>query len=239
MDETASRQFEDQLVSQTTTYLDQIDECVGQLPGLLDQYAAHEPYQPTVDRIRALETVGDETHRHISALISNASVEDLGIRLPQVHFNAGPTITVYQHFDEIANAAEQFAEELAAIAPPRVPKCFDPLREMADCAVQTMPALRRAVIGFIGSLCSPYQTITIAEEIHEIRMAESTCDGLRNEVIATAFDSDSSATPLIYRELAVRLDTILDRMEDVTDQLIWIAGNQSWIDVEPDGAPRP
>ncbi|MFB6079462.1 MAG: DUF47 domain-containing protein [Haloferacaceae archaeon] len=225
--------FEGELVSRTAAYLDRIEECVSHVPRLLDQYADGGPYCETVDRIGDLESDCDEIRRTISALISNADAADLGIRLTRVHLNTGPTIELYQRLDEVADTAERFAEELAAIEPSRATVCLDLLRRMAERAVEAVSVLDGAVTEYMRVLCDPYRTAALGEEVERIRTIESECDGLRNEVVATAFDGGAS-TPLVYREFAVLLDALVDGIEDVTDQLVWIAGRESGISVDPE-----
>lgn len=66
---------------------------------------------------------------------------------------------------------------------------------------------------------------------------ESECDGLRNKVVATAFDGGVPA-PLVYRELAVLLDGLVNGIEDVTDQIVWIAGRESGVSIDPADGPH-
>ncbi|MFB6171717.1 MAG: DUF47 domain-containing protein [Haloarculaceae archaeon] len=228
-----SAQFEARIVSQTETYLDQVEACVTEVPRLLEAYADRGPYRQTADRIAEAESDCDRTQREIGGLIANADATDLGIRLTRLHLNSGPTIELYQLLDEIANAAERFAEELVAIGPQRSLACLDRLREMAECAARTVPHLRRAVAEFVRVLCDPGRTGSVVEEVTRIRAAESDCDRTRNDLLAAAFDG-ATTEPLVYREFALLLDGLVDTMEDVTDQLLLITGNQSWIAIEPE-----
>lgn len=223
--------FEERLAAQTTACLEQVDECVAALPRLLDRYAAGESYRRTVDRIREAESDCDGTIRRISTVVSNADVEELGLGLTHLHLNAGATISLYQRLDEVANAAEQFAEELAAIDPPRSAAALDHLREMAETARRTAPVLARAVTGYTEALCDPYASAALGDEIGRIRAAESDCDDLRNRAIAAAFADDAPA-PTVYRELAHMLDAVVDAMEDVADRIVWITGTESWVEVD-------
>lgn len=224
--------FEDQLLSETDAYLNRVEDCVFQLQTLLDQYVAESSYKGVVDLISEIESDCDQLNRRISALISNSNARKLGIKLTRLHVNSRPTIQLYQLLDEIANAVEQFAEEIDAISPPIDEPCLDRLREMADIAIRTMTVLKEAVTDYVRVLCQPDTAITLTAEIGRIRTAESRCDKLRTEVIATAFSDGPSPTALVYRELALLLDQVVDTMEDVTDQMILIIGNQSWIEIE-------
>lgn len=230
--------FEDRFVSQTTSYLDRLEACVTLLPELLERYGDGEPYQQTVERICDLESDCDARNRHISALIADADVEQLGIRLTRIHLHSGQIIELYGLLDEIANTAEQFAEELVAIDPRPAARPLEVLAEMAAKIVSTTTHLHRAVETYVHALCHPNEPTAIVDAVQQVRDAETDGDALRNEVLATAFDDAAIENPLVYREFALLLDSILDAMEDVTDKMIFISGNQSWIDVEPNDQPQ-
>lgn len=226
--------FDDRLASQTATYFDRIEECVAQLPRLIEQYADDGPYHRTAERIRDLETECDTVNRQICGLITNAAVDDLGVRLTRIHLHAGQIVELYRLLDEIPNVAEQFAEQLVAIEPERSGDCLAVLERMAGTIVDAASFLRVAVSEYVHALCRPEGSTAVVEEVQQIRGAESDGDGLRNEVISTAFADGGVEHPLVYREFALLLDEILDATEDVTDQMIFTIGNQSWFEVEPD-----
>lgn len=227
--------FEQRLDSLTTAFLERIDDCVRQLPELLTRYASEQPYQETVQEIRSLETVCDRRNRELSSLVSAATVEDLGIRLTWVHLHSGRVIELFTLLDTIANTAERFADELSAMRPPRRVDCLEGLHTMATHAVTAMGQLRTVVVEFIRTLCRPDHSIAVTDAVRNIRGLESESDAIRNDIVATAFREQPYTVPLLYRELALVLDTVLDTMEDVTDQLLLITGNESWIDIEPTG----
>lgn len=229
--------LEHRLVTQTTTYLDQVATCVDSLPTLVEQYAADDHYQATVGKISEMESRCDRTNREISSLVADADVRDLGIRLTRVHLHSRQTIELFHLIDDVANAAEQFAEELAATAPERRPEQLQLLQEMASIAADTVSSFRCLVTAFVKVVTAPECEAVVVKEVDTIRDAESDCDELRNELLRTAFESDGVRTPFLYRELALQLDEIVDRMEDVTDLLIRVSGNDIAIDVEPESAP--
>lgn len=226
--------FERQLTTLTTTFLDHLKECVEQTPDLLGRYADEEPVDQLADRVSALESDCDRTNREISALISGSSVETLGIRLTRVHLHSGQIIGLYQLLDEVANLVEQFAEELVAIRPPRSTVCLDGLQQMGARCVAAMDALAAAVDDYVRALCQPTCSLSISDSVAEIRSLESESDQIRNQVLTSAFQDGPSATALVYLELATCLDSAIDTMEDVTDQMLLLTGNQDWIDIEPD-----
>ncbi|MFB6071796.1 MAG: hypothetical protein ABEJ88_02410 [Halobacterium sp.] len=226
--------FDERLAVATETYLDQLDACVARLPRLVDAFEDGDGYRETATTIGDLESGCDRTHRRVSALVGDADVQDLGIRLSRVHLHAGQTIELYHALDAVANAAEQFADDLVAIGPPRAPELLALLGEMAACAADAMAALETAVTGFLTVLCEPNESVSVADAVEDVRAAESDCDRLRSRVVTRAFGDGETDQPLVYRALADRLDAVVDAMEDVTDRMIRLAGTELSFDVEPE-----
>jgi uncharacterized protein Yka (UPF0111/DUF47 family) len=129
--------------------------------------------------------------------------------------------------------AERIAEELVATTPPRDGDPLRHLREMADRAVTAMAALAEAVTTFVRLLCRRSESESIADEIATVREIESACDGIRNDVIAAAFDDQAIDRPLLYRAFALRFDRLVDVMEDVTDRSVIVSDDAPEITTEP------
>lgn len=222
--------FEDQFVSRSRTYVEQLVECVSLLPELLRAYAAGGDHRDVADRMAALESEGDRTHRSVSSLLADASVDEMGLQLTRLHLQTGQVLELYRRLDEIANGAEQFAEELVAMEPPWRDGALGPLETLAESAVEAIGVLRETVVDYVEALCDPERAIDLGDRIGRIRRLESDCDRLRTECIEAAFGGDVDR-PLVYRHLAVLLDDVVDAMEDVTDQMIFVTGNLPSIDV--------
>lgn len=233
--------FEDRLVSLTETYLDQLERCVGLLPELVAAYATGEDdeFEERLGRVRQLESDCDESARAVTSLVANADVRDIGIRLTHVHLHAGQTIELYHSLDEVANAAERFAEDLAATQPPRVPALLDAFEAMGKRASEAFAAMREAVTSYLGVLRAPDAAVDITDAVDSVRAAESDCDRLRNEAVATAFSDHEDAYPVVYREQAWLLDGVVDAMEDVTDCIVRVSGSEAGVEVEPASTDRP
>lgn len=233
--------FEDRLVSLTATYLDRLERCVDLLPQLVAAYAAGEDdrFEDCLGRVRRLESDCDESARAVTSLVANADVRDLGIRLTHVHLHAGQTIELYHGLDEVANAAERFAEDLAATRPPRVPALLDAFEAMGQRASDAFEAMRAAVTSYLGVLRAPGAAVDITDAVDSVRAAESDCDRLRNEAVATAFSDHDDGYPVVYREQAWLLDGVVNAMEDVTDCIVRVSGSEAGIEVEPAGDDRP
>lgn len=221
-----------QLASETAAYIDQTETCVGLLPKLLKQYRTDGAYHETVDRIQSLESVCDRHNRRLSALVTNATARDLGLKNSRIHITTPQLVRLYQRVDDVPNAVEESAEALVTIEPPHDDTCFRTFHEMASLASRSATMLAAALSRFIYVLATPAESVAIANEIERVREFESRCDALRNEVIATAFRSESIANPLVYRELALCFDAVADAIEDVGDQLVLLSSTESWIVTE-------
>lgn len=238
MPDTETGEFADRLVSETETYLDQTEQCVSVLPEVLAAYP-DDDYGSLVDRISALESDCDRTKRRLCGLVAHADVRDLGIRLTRVHLHGGQTIELFTVLDEIANAAEAFATDLAAFRPVLPQARRELLHEIAARAVEAMTALRAAVRDYVAVLCNSEASTDIADDVRRVRDAESDCDRLRNELVTAAFaGKEGCASALVCRELVADLDDVVDAMEDVTDRMVRTTGSDLAVDAEPEVASR-
>jgi len=228
--------FGDQLQSQTAGYLDRLDDCVGLLPVVLDEYAAGDDYAGTIEEIQTIESECDRTIRDITGLITNAGPDDIGLLNTRINYNESALVELFQNVDTVANLTERIAQELEMMRPPHDNDCFRGLREMSD-EIRTMTAtLERVLERFLASLRDTDASDTLIDEIHDIRAAETRCDDLRNDVIATAFREDGIDHPLMYREFAILFDDLANTIEDITDQIAIIASKEPGIvtEIDPD-----
>lgn len=223
--------IDQQLVSNTEMYLALITNCVELVPELLESYPRQEDYQKIADEIRTLESKCDRRNRQIGALISNATVKEMGIRNTRIHVNSPQILGLYQQLDQIANIAEQIAEDLITIRPDIAPYLHF-YEEMANCSTTAMKALKNAIMTFITLLCAYDQTGTITDDIQIVRDAESSCDAIRNELIANVFADDDVTQPMVHREFALLFNQLTDTLEDITDRLVLISSTESWITTE-------
>ncbi|AFO58311.1 MULTISPECIES: DUF47 domain-containing protein [unclassified Natrinema] len=227
----AEKTLDGELVTETSSYIDEITECVTLVKTLLDDYVSERNYRETVDEIRTRESDCDRTNRRVSALITNATATDIGLQNTRIHLNSTQIIRLYQRIDDIANVAEKIAEELLTISPSPRDAYFHRYEEMVECGVSAMHALNRAVVTFVRLLCTPTESGSIVAEIETVRTAESSCDELRNDIIADAF-SDEVSEPWVYHRFAHLFDELMDTIEDVTEQFVLISSNEEWIVTE-------
>lgn len=164
-----SASFDGALRTRTIRYLDAIEGCVDALPVLIDAYDGGDSVAEQTAEIRRLESDCDRVARQIGALIANADVTDLGLRLTRVHLHSGRTIGLFHRLDEIPNTVEQVAEELDTSRPDPAPEVLAILHEMAAIAADAVLTLRNAVIGYVDMLCESAESHSIAADVHEIR----------------------------------------------------------------------
>ncbi|MFB6152027.1 MAG: DUF47 domain-containing protein [Haloarculaceae archaeon] len=230
----AEANFGEQLEEKTDAYLDRLVDCVNLLPDVLDQYETGGEYEETVERIQTLENDCDRRLREITGFISNAGPQDIGVLNTRITFNESALIEFYQNVDVVANLSERIAQELVMMRPESDTDCFEGLREMADLVVSMTTDLESLVERFVHSLSTTDATDTLTDEIRSIRKTESECDKIRNDVIATAFRDDAIDEPHTFREFAILLDEVANKMEDITDQIVIISSNEPGIVTEAD-----
>lgn len=227
--------FDRRLESLTTRFVDRIATCLDRLAELVSLYGRGEPIAACVRRVRDLESECDDTYRSVATHVSTIEASELGIRLTGIHLNRDQLLGLFATLDEIANGAERFASDLEAIEPPVIDDCLDGLVEMIATARAGMRFMVEAVPAFVRSLTDPGKGMTIDEIVGPARRIESHADDLRDDVIEAAFERESGAVALVYRELALLLDGVVDAMEDVTDRMLLVGGDSQVVDLA-DGA---
>ncbi|CCQ33986.1 Protein of unknown function DUF47 [Halorhabdus tiamatea SARL4B] len=226
--------FGRELESQTDAYLERLDDCLGLLPQLLEEYENGEDYAATVERIGDLESEGDTMIRSIISSITNSDPEDMGLLNTRINYNQSGLIEFYKQVDSLANVTERIADEIAMMQPPTDTECYQGLREMAEHVADMTETLEEVVERFVHGLGTTSGSDTLYGEIKAIRDMESRCDSIKNDVIRTAFADEETAEALMYRELAILFDDLANTMEDVTDQIIVIASDEPGLVTEVD-----
>ena len=221
------------LESQTETYLGKLTECTDLLPTVLTAYADGEEYAATTTQIEEIESECDQLRREITASIANADSKEIGLLNTPINLNQSALLDFYKQLDVVANHTERIAQELGMVQPEPANDSYDQLQEMAALIVEMTDVLSDVVARFITGLARNKSTETLVAEIEQIRTLESRCDIARNEVIATAFESDL-AQPLVYRELAVLFDELANTIEDLTDRITVISSDEPGIVTEGD-----
>jgi len=228
--------FGERLESQTVAYLDRIDDCVALLPRALDEYARDGASDETAAEIAAVESECDELVRGLTALITDAGPDDIGLLNTRINFNESALLDFYNELDVVANHTERIVQEVAMMRPDAGVEPFADMREMATRIAEMTAVLGDVVGGFVRGLARADATETLAAGIESIRALESECDDLRNDAIETAFADESIDQPLVYRELAILLDELANTIEDRTDRIVVIASKEPGIVTDADGS---
>ena len=224
--------FQRRFESGTEQYLDRLADSVAALPTLVEEYGAGREYRTTLAEIRRHESECDAIKLELGRLLSSADDTDVAAGPAWDRRYTDRTLELYGHLDTIADAAEQFAGELVAIAPARRDECLEGLAEMATLAVSAMDELKRIVKAFVRALCRPDDGLSITDGVSTIRAIEGEADTVRTRVLEAAFAGAHDGDAVAYRQLAVVLDGVLDAMEDVTDQMHLTTGVEGWPDIE-------
>jgi uncharacterized protein Yka (UPF0111/DUF47 family) len=228
--------FGERLETQTDAYLERIHDCVRLLPVALETYETTGDTTDTAAEIGTIESECDERVRELTAVITNAGPDDIGLLNTRITFNESALIDLYKTLDVVANHTERIVQEVVMMRPPADVEPFADMREMADLIVEMTAALESVVGDFVRGLTQSDVTRTLVDDIETIRGLESACDERRNDAIATAFADESIDAPLVYRELAILLDELANTIEDLTDRMIVIASTEPGIvtDADPD-----
>ncbi len=221
--------FGERLESRTVTYLARLNDCVALLPELLARYESGGDFEGVLAEIESLESEGDELVREITALITDAGADDIGLLNTRINFNESALLDFYGDLDVVANHTERIGQELAMMRPDPDAKPFESLREMGEQVAAMTETLEDVVVRFVRGLSRADARETLTEGIESIRAAESRCDVLRNEAISTAFADETITNPLVYREVAILLDELANAMEDLTDAMVIIASKEPGI----------
>ncbi|SFR30928.1 MULTISPECIES: DUF47 domain-containing protein [Halorubrum] len=226
--------FGERLETRTVAYLDRIDDCAALLPRALDEYAADGAYGETVDEIVAIESECDDLVRGLTALITDAGPDDIGLLNTRINFNESALLDFYNELDVVANHTERIVQEVAMMRPDAGAEPFGDMREMAERIAEMVAVLGDVVEGFVRGLARADATETLAGGIESIRALESECDELRNDAVETAFGDGAIDQPLVYRELAILLDELANTIEDLTDRIVVIASSEPGIVTDAD-----
>ena len=228
--------FGERLETQTDAYLERIHDCVRLLPVALETYETTGDTTDTAAEIGTIESECDERVRKLTAVITNAGPDDIGLLNTRITFNESALIDLYKTLDVVANHTERIVQEVVMMRPPADVQPFADMREMAGLIVEMTATLESVVGDFVRGLTQSDGTRTLVDDIETIRELESACDELRNDAIATAFTDESIDAPLVYRELAILLDELANTIEDLTDRMIVIASTEPGIvtDADPD-----
>ncbi|SNR47622.1 DUF47 domain-containing protein [Halorubrum vacuolatum] len=223
---TSEAGFGERLETLTETYVERLEACAALLPELCERYASDGDYSGTLARIESLESEADDLVREITAMITDAGADDIGLLNTRINFNQSALLDLYGDLDIVANHTERIAQEVVMTRPDPEREPFARLREMGEEVVAMAETLADVVVRFVRGLARADTSENITDGIESIRAAESRCDTLRNAAIEAAFEDGATAEALLQRELAILLDELANAMEDLTDAMVIIASKE-------------
>jgi uncharacterized protein Yka (UPF0111/DUF47 family) len=157
-----------------------------------------------------------------------------------VYFRPRSVLELFDRVDEIANRAERFCGELAAMHPtlstdeqgvrgpsarsaralPAVERAD--LVRMADLVVEGMEVLATAVTDLCSALCAARPDTDVQSAVARISRLESACDATRDKLLSDVFAGTPTVEALVVKELVDTLDGAMDAVEDAADHLGYV-----------------
>jgi len=235
--DSTNQDFEELLFEQAMSYIQHIADCLALVPRFIQEYqdTSTSEYQQTAEQISRLESECDLENRKLSALIATASNEDIQTTLTHSSLSSGQLIELIQQLDEIANSAEQFARRLVVVDLSLPKGYLGGLKRLATYAKDAMSPLQAVFTRFIRVFCLHENLIDVEHEVTKIRQIEKQSDLIRDEQIASLYSAQAGPETLVFgMDLLTALDSVTDNIEDVTDRLCYISGDQQWIEIEPE-----
>ncbi|WP_132059988.1 DUF47 domain-containing protein [Halorussus amylolyticus] len=215
----ATEGYAESVRERTATYLDRVTDCTALLPDALDAYETDPPeFENAVERIAACESACDDALRDLRALLGESAPPNY----TDVYLRADEVARLYAAIDAVPNRVERFGRELDAMNPTLSEDCRVAFHEMATLTHHATVELTDTTTAYVESLVTEGETASVAESVADISAAESECDRLKYESLASAFDSRPPADALVVRELVVTLDAAMDAVEDAGDQLLFM-----------------
>ncbi|GGL63634.1 DUF47 family protein [Halocalculus aciditolerans] len=201
-------------------FLRAVKRAVGTLPDVVSACRDGDGVAEWVAVLDRLESAADDEARALQSAV-NGDVEP---SLTGVYLYRPDLLRLVTLVDDIANAAERFARELAAVAPSLPAEVWDAFDRMVDLAAAAVTATTRAVGRFVGSLDAGAPAFE--EDVATVRRLESDCDDEKYSVLSAAFETLPTADALLVMTLVGRLDVVPNAAEDVADALVVAASKQ-------------
>ncbi|MFB6180146.1 MAG: DUF47 domain-containing protein [Halorientalis sp.] len=219
MSDTKTAAFQAEFRALTGEYLDAVVDCTAGLPVVIECYerdvmAFHQECQ----RISGLESDCDDLLGAVRTTVGNSMPPNF----TGVYFQPGSVLELFVRVDEVANHAEQFCAELAAMRPALAESERADLVRMADLVVEGIETLATATADLRTALCGPGVETGVQSQVSTITRLESACDATRDKLLADVFADGPTTRALVTRELIVTLDDAMDAIEDAADHLIYV-----------------
>ena len=218
---TGTAEYTAGVADKTTTYLTAVEDCLALLPRALAVYDDAQAFTDATADLGAQESVCDEHRRRLCGAVGRARPE-----FPALYLRGAELTELFTMVDTVPDAAETFVQDFDAMSPALTDATVRQMQDIAALAYQASELLAQAVETHVRALVTDDSAPPIASAVERITELESQCDQYRDEIVARAFEQQSTADALVVRELVQSLDAVPDAIEDAADQLVFC-----WSDV--------
>lgn len=203
------------VADRTATYLTAVEDCLRVLPRALAVYGESQAFADATAELGRKESVCDDHRRRLCGTVGRARPEFAALYL------RGAELTeLFTMVDAVPDAAERFVRDLDSMSPALTEPTVDRLEEVAALACEANALLTEAIEAYVRALVTDDPAPAIADAVERITDLESQCDQYRDEIVARAFERQSTVDALVVRELVRSLDAVPNAIEDAADQLM-------------------
>jgi uncharacterized protein Yka (UPF0111/DUF47 family) len=204
------------VAEKATAYLTAVEDCLVLLPQALAVYDDARTFTDTTAELGQQESVCDEHRRRLCGAVGRARPE-----FSALYLRGAELTELFTMVDAVPDAAETFVRDFDAMSPALAEATARRMQDMAALVCQASELLTRAIETYVRALVTDDSVPPVAGAVERITELESQCDQYRNEIVARAFEQQSTADALVVRELVQSLDAVPDAVEDAADQLVF------------------
>jgi uncharacterized protein Yka (UPF0111/DUF47 family) len=211
----------DELVAKTGVFLHHVTESADDLTAALDAYGTdEEAFASAVSRLVAVESACDSTLHELRRMVAS----EIDPSFSGAFLRKRDLLELYTRVDRIPTELERFARQLRAMEPSLTDGQLATFAEMTEHISVAVRTLTTAISGFVEGLVQGGTRDDPTETVDAVAELESTCDRLKYNALAAAFERGASSQALSFRELLVCLDGAMNAVEDAADHLLFASG---------------
>ncbi|WP_136717044.1 DUF47 domain-containing protein [Halorientalis salina] len=219
MSDTQTVAFREQFRDLSSRYLNTVLTCTAGVPVVIECYGTDEDaFQRECQRVSGLESDCDALLGEIRTTVGDSMPPNF----TGVYFQPESVLELFAHIDEIANYAERFCAELAAMQPALTDTERADFVRMADLVVEGTETLVDATGDVRAALCGSGIETAIGSQVSTVARLESACDTARDKLLSAAFADEATPAALVVRELIVTLEEAMDAVEDAANHLAYV-----------------
>jgi uncharacterized protein Yka (UPF0111/DUF47 family) len=230
MSDTQTAAFRTTFRDLTRSYLDDVVDCTAGVSVVLECYGTNEVrFQQELQRVSRLESDCDDRLTDVRTTVGDSMPPNF----TGVYLNPGDVLELFVRIDEVANRAERFCSELAAMQPTLTDAAREDLVRIADLVAEGAKTLAAATTDLQKALCGAPVDVGIRTQVRRIGELESVCDATRNKLLSDLFTGRPTSEALVVRELVDTLDGAIDAVEDAADHLVYVDSTTGAATEEP------